>query len=182
MTNDDFELLKKRLPWLPEVPQQVRYDYYCDTLIQIVDASTAHQLSDSSDQFLENFVAKVMEMAVSSAGIHIIVSELQDVADGNQISIMMNFCKSCHKDLFEDVSSANLTPPKFSLANGWALGNVPEELSCLTQAETRMITKAPVAGVIHLIGRCASRGILRTHMMAYNALPRPAAMQVCDIK
>jgi hypothetical protein len=50
------------------------------------------------------------------------------------------------------------------------------ELSFLSSAEIRMVTRAPIAGVINFVGR--NKGILRTHMMAWNAVPSPAAMQV----
>jgi hypothetical protein len=85
----------------------------------------------------------------------------------------MFFCDECHKSLFE---GATYNLPKFAIANGWAFGEIPLALKVLTQAEIRMITKAPTTGVIHLVGRNHGRGVLRTHTMTWKAEPKPPAL------
>jgi hypothetical protein len=162
-------MLKKTLPWLIDTPPAVRSYYYLPIVEKIAQAIQTSVLNGSNVTFLQQFIVDIEEIALSSFGMELHCTE-------NNIAINLRFCLSCHKPLFDKKQK---TLPKLSLANGWAIGGVPPELSKLTQAEIRMITKAPVSGVIHLIGREGrGRGVLRTHMMAWNAVPKPAAMQV----
>jgi hypothetical protein len=165
----DLACLKKRLPWMDSAVSEVRRYYSSSIIERISEACQNLILHMDNASFLQQFIIDIEHIALSSYGIELKIT-------GNKVAIQINYCKPCHKALFSNKFTG---PPKFSLANGWAIGAVPPELSKLTQAEVRMVTKAPVTGIIHLIGReGAGRGVLRTHMMAWNSVPQPAAMQV----
>jgi len=73
------------------------------------------------------------------------------------------FCKSCITSL--NNTQLN-TPPKFSIANAFGIGDIPDCFKDASWAEIRMVTLAPISGVIKIIGRRRSQRSLHSHTMA----------------
>jgi len=85
------------------------------------------------------------------------------------------FCKSC----FTSLNNTQLnTPPKFSIANAFGIGDVPDCFKSASWAEIRMVTLAPISGVIKIIGRGRSQRSLHSHTMALINEPGPASTYI----
>ena len=85
------------------------------------------------------------------------------------------FCKSC----FTSLNNTQLnTPPKFSIANSFGIGDVPACFKDASWAEIRMVTLAPISGVIKIIGRGRSQRSLHSHTMALINEPGPASTYI----
>jgi len=85
------------------------------------------------------------------------------------------FCKSCFTSLNNNQLN---TPPKFSIANSFAVGDVPACFKDASWAEIRMVTLAPLSGVIKIIGRGRSQRSLHSHTMALINEPGPASTYI----
>ena len=104
--------------------------------------------------------------------------KLVKVLDKNESIMKIIICLSCYNSLKRKSKKKVIGPPKFSIANNWATGDLPDEISLhkLTYAEIRMVTRAPISSVIKVIGRNEKE--LKHHTMALLATPKPALLQV----
>ena len=84
----------------------------------------------------------------------------------------LRLCDACFLSLSK---TKQRSPPKFAIANGWEIGDTPKCFSDATWAEIRMITLAPITGVIKIIGRGGTRRKLHSHTMALINAAGPAA-------
>ena len=62
----------------------------------------------------------------------------------------LRFCLPCFGSLNDDRCRL---PPRKAFANGWAIGKLPVELLDTTWAEWRLVTIAPVCGLVKVVGR-----------------------------
>ena len=88
---------------------------------------------------------------------------------------MLRFCKPCYTSLNK---SQLRSPPKFSIANGWGIGDIPTCFVDASWAEKQMVTLAPISGLVKVIGRNGTRRKLHSHTMALINEPGPASTYI----
>ena len=82
----------------------------------------------------------------------------------------LSFCDSCYRSIRR---SSQRTPPKFSIANGWEIGDPPPCFTEATWAEVKMISLASVSANIKVIGRDRIRRKLHSQLWRSSTLLGP---------
>ena len=88
--------------------------------------------------------------------------------------------QSCFsKPCFTSLNNTQLnTPPKFSIANTYGIGDSPAYFKDASWAEISMVTLSPISGVIKIIGRARSQRSFHSHTMALVNEPGPASTYI----
>ena len=159
-----IDMLESKLKWLQCVHEDIRLQYKKKIVLTL---SVANSLCN--DELYEILIC----LPLSDKGL-----KLEKSLDENKWKVKIMFCISCYKCLKRKSKDKVIGPPKFSIANNWATGDLPDEISLhkLTYAEIRMVTRAPISSVIKVIGRNDKE--LKHHTMALLATPKPALLQV----
>src|SRR3989338_1087503 len=86
----------------------------------------------------------------------------------------VKMCKSCYRNLTENDTDS---PPKYSVANGFAIGGYPDSIaiSSYTLPELMMCSRVQTVGVINVM-RGGSNRALRSHFLFFGAATPPATM------
>ena len=159
-----IEMLESKLKWLNCVHNDIRLQYENKIVLTLSEAMSLK----NSDLY-----KRLKCLPLSDKGL-----KLEKSLNENESKVKISFCNSCYECLKRKSKCKDIGPPKFSIANNWATGDLPDEISLikLTYAEIRMVTRAPISSVIKVIGRNDKE--LKHHTMALLATPKPALLQV----
>jgi hypothetical protein len=153
---------ESKLQWKSYVPpivkEKYKLQYEKDTLV---------------DEQLPLFV-RINKIALWHRGIRKSTPE-DNLGDGNE-TFMVQLCSPCRASL---VNLKVPGPPKLALCNNFVAGELPPELKDATWQETRMVTIAPISGLVRIVG--FHRNELCSHSLAFMAAPSLPAQQVSNI-
>ena len=160
VSKEVVEKLQKRLKWLNCVHTDIRKQYK-----NRIDAYVMKAISEAGVKCSDLVRNILIELPLSNKGLMVVEN-----MDGSN-SMKLLFCCSCWVCLKRVSKIKELGPPKFSIANNWASGELPDGIGIedLTYAEIRMATRASISSVIKVVGR--NNKELKYHTMALLATP-----------
>ena len=127
-----------QIPDIPNWHEEVDIDEFAE-LCAASNLEKANLVSFYPTELVNQYTASPKDLE------KYVLSPASIVLEGNNTIVV---CKGCHeqmnKNLRSKVRKCRRHPPKKSLANGYLIGEPPEELTCLNEVELALVSKVRI--------------------------------------